>query len=111
MPPRPETRPLKELFMSPNRRLRRSLPLLLLLAALVFAGLPVQAAARRSPARPSAKIWRVAVLGESAFSWLRNLLMGLWMPAGAKEGMTIDPDGQPHQNAVPDEGMTIDPNG
>jgi hypothetical protein len=94
--------------MSPNHRLRRSLPTFLLLAALLFAGLPAQAAAVH---RPSAVVWKVAVLGEGALSWLRNLFSGLWMRGSAKEGVTIDPDGKPNQTPPPDEGVTIDPNG
>ena len=94
--------------MSPNHRLRRTLPVFLLLAILLCASLPLQAAAVH---RPSAVVWKVAVLGEHALSWLRNLLSGLGMRGIAKEGPTIDPNGQPHQSATPDEGMTIDPNG
>jgi hypothetical protein len=94
--------------MSPNRSLRSALPVALLLAALVFTSLPVQAAAAR---RPPAPVWRVAVLGEDALAWLRNLFSGLWLRGSAKEGMTIDPDGQPRPGASSDEGMSIDPNG
>jgi hypothetical protein len=106
--------------MSPNPSPRRGLPVALLLAALVFAGLPIHAqpAQRRLPG-----IWEVAVSGDAAASWVRDLFARLWMRATTKEGMTIDPDGQKegvsidpdgnaHQEHVSiDEGMSIDPNG
>jgi len=94
--------------MSPNHRLHRTFPVFLLLAALLLSSLPVQAAAARRPPVPAGK---VSALGEEALSWLRNLLSGLWMRGSAKEGPTIDPNGQPHQSAPPDEGMSIGPNG
>jgi len=94
--------------MSPNHRLRRSCPIFLLLAALLFASLPAQAAAGH---RPPAVARKVAVLGESALSWLRHLLGGLWMRGIAKEGPSIDPNGTPQPGNSSDEGMTIDPDG
>jgi len=94
--------------MSPNHRLRRTLPVFLLLAALLSTSLPAQAVAARRPLVP---VRKVAILGEDALSWLWNLFSGLWMRGISKEGPSIDPDGQPHQSAPPDEGMSIDPNG
>ena len=94
--------------MSPNHRLRRTLPVFLLLAILLFASLPLEAAAVH---RPSAVAGKVAVLGEGALSWLRNLLSGLGIRGLTKEGVTIDPDGKPNPSTSSDEGMTIDPNG
>jgi len=94
--------------MSPNHRLRRTLPVFLLLAALLFTSLPLQAAAVR---HSSARVWKVTAVGEDLLSWLRNLFSGLGMRGIAKEGPTIDPNGNPHQGASSDEGMSIDPNG
>jgi len=94
--------------MSSNHRLRRTLPVFLLLAILLFASLPLQAAAVH---RPLTVTWKVAAIGEDALSWLRNFFSGLGMRGIAKEGPTIDPDGKPHSSTPPDEGMTIDPNG
>jgi len=93
--------------MSPNRNLRRVLPGLVLLAGFVFASLP----ARAQPLRhPLVKIRKVAVLGEDALSWVRNVFARLWLPEMTKEGTSIDPDGKPGQQGT-DEGVTIDPNG
>lgn len=94
--------------MSPKRSLRCRLPVFLLLVASVFTSLPVQA----QPVLPSAAVVRrVAVLGENLLSWFRELFASAPQPGMTKEGMSIDPDGQSHQNAASDEGMSIDPNG
>lgn len=94
--------------MSSNPSLRRSLPVFLMLAALVFTSLPIQA----QPVLPStAVVWRVAVLGEGPFAWFQEILASVRQSGMTKEGVTIDPDGQPHQGASSDEGMSIDPNG
>lgn len=92
--------------MSHNRNLCRRLPALLL-AALVFASVPLHAA----PSRLAAPVWRVAVLGERILSWIRGAIdLGPGNPT--KEGMSIDPNGQPTQDGHDgDEGITIDPNG
>jgi hypothetical protein len=93
--------------MSPNRYLRRVLAGFLLLAGFVFTSLPVRA----QPARhPLAEIQKVALLGESALSWVRNAFASLWRPELAKEGPSIDPNGKPQQQGT-DEGVTIDPSG
>lgn len=95
--------------MSPNRSLRRAFPVFLLLVALLFTSLPVHAA----PARRD-----VAALGEEAIAWIHELLAGLWGRGLAKEGTSIDPNGQPKEGMSidpdgqgNDEGVTIDPNG
>jgi hypothetical protein len=93
--------------MSPKTRLCRNLPLFLLLAALLFASLPAQAAPAHRPADLARK---VTALGEDALSWVRNLAAGLWLRATAKEGTILDPDGQPAPSTSSDEGVTIDPN-
>ena len=91
--------------MSPNHRLRRTLPVFLLLAALLSMSLPIQAAAAH---HSSAVIRKVTAVGEGVLSWLRNLFSGLGI---AKEGMSIDPDGKPKPDTSSDEGVSIDPNG
>jgi hypothetical protein len=98
--------------MSHNLNVRRGFTAFALLVALLFASLPAQARpARRAASGP----WKVAVLGEDAFAWVRNLFAGLWTKEGvtidpnggkAPEGMSIDPNG-----GLDDEGMSIDPNG
>jgi hypothetical protein len=99
--------------MSHNRNACRAFSAFVLLVALLFVSLPASAQpARRAVSGP----WKVAVLGEDAFAWVRSLVAGLWT---RKEGMTIDPNGAKRpegtsidpNGALNDEGMTIDPNG
>ena len=93
--------------MSMSSHQRRAFPVFLLLAALLFGSLPARAQAAR---RPAPEMRKITALGESALSRLRLFLTSLWHPERAKEGMTIDPDGQkPGQQG--DEGITIDPDG
>jgi len=102
--------------MSQNRASYRVSTVLLLLAALVLAGLPAGAQTARPPVQ---RFQAVAAFGDGG-------LVGLWrfvarlLPSGfSKEGMSIDPNGAPsHQGALVtpagtlgDEGPTIDPNG
>jgi hypothetical protein len=77
------------------------------MAVLLLGSLPIHAQASR---RPSAEMRKIAILGENALSWLRLFVASLWYPEMAKEGPSLDPDGQPRQQGN-DEGMTIDPNG
>ena len=93
--------------MSTISRRRSVFTAFLLLAALLFGSLPVRAQASR---RHPAEMRKIAVLGESALSWLRLFVASLWHPEMAKEGPSLDPDGQPRQQGS-DEGMSIDPNG
>lgn len=93
--------------MSTFSRRRHVLTVFLLMAVLLLGSLPVHAQASR---RPSVEVRKIAVLGEGALSWLRLFVASLWHPEMAKEGMTIDPNGQPRQQEN-DEGITIDPNG
>ena len=92
--------------MSTTSRQRRAFPVFLLLVALLFGSLPVRAQASR---RPSTEMRKITALGEDALSWLRLFVASLWHPEMAKEGPSLDPDGQPRQQN--DEGITIDPNG
>jgi hypothetical protein len=99
--------------MSHNRNACRAFSAFVLLVALLFVSLPASAQPVR---RAVSGTWKVTVLGEDAFAWVRSLFAGLWTrkegmtidPNGAKspEGMSIDPDG-----ALNDEGVLIDPNG
>jgi hypothetical protein len=92
--------------MSHNRNACRAFSAFVLLAALLLGSLPVSAQpARRAVSGP----WKVAVLGEDAFAWVRSLFAGLWTRSMTKEGMSIDPNGA--DGAFNDEGMSIDPNG
>ncbi len=93
--------------MSTSSHQRRAFPVFLLLAALLFGSLPARAQAAR---RPAGEMRKIAVFGESALSRLRLFLDSLWRPEMAKEGPSIDPDGQAGQQGD-DEGITIDPNG
>lgn len=92
--------------MSTSSRQCRVFAAFLLLAALLFGSLPVRAQAAR---RPSTETRKLTALGESALSWMRLFVASLWRPEVAKEGPSIDPNGQPRQAS--DEGITIDPNG
>ena len=102
--------------MSHNLHHRRGFTVFFLLVVLAFASLPAQA----RPARRSASVaWKVAVLGEDAFAWVRSLFAGLWTRSMTKEGVTIDPNGgkAPEGTSIDpnggldDEGMSIDPDG
>jgi hypothetical protein len=90
--------------MSPYRSLRRAFTAVLLLA-LFLASAPARAQPARSPLS-----WKAAVLGESALTWVWERLARLWGGEMAKEGMSIDPNGQP-QGQTSDEGPLIDPDG
>lgn len=92
--------------MSMISRRRCAFTAFLLLAVLLFGGLPVHAQTNR---RPPAEVRKIAVLGENTFNWLCLVVASLWHPEMAKEGPSLDPDGQPRQTS--DEGMSIDPNG
>ncbi|HEX9944940.1 MAG TPA: hypothetical protein VGG03_23265 [Thermoanaerobaculia bacterium] len=99
--------------MSPNRRLRRAFPALILLTVLVLASLPAQAQPAR---RPMTGVWKIAVLGEGALARVRVFLAGLWTQGATKEGVSIDPNGAPTHAVDPDgassdEGTSIDPDG
>ena len=92
--------------MTTSSRQHRVLPAFLLLVALLFGSLP----ARSEPVRrPLERIQKVAALGSQALSWIESVFASLWQPEMTKEGMSIDPNGQPGQQG--DEGVTIDPNG
>ena len=96
---------------SRNPRLRT----LVLAAAVLLPALPARALPLDGPARLRDD--------RSAFTLfvdeLRSFWHGLWDQHGApssmtKEGMTIDPSGQPHDtnpSSGSDEGMMIDPHG
>jgi len=93
--------------MSHNLHHRRGFTVFFLLVVLAFASLPAQA----RPARRSASVaWKVAVLGEDTFAWVRSLFAGLWPQGVTKEGTSIDPNGGT-AGALDDEGRSIDPNG
>ncbi len=75
-----------------SNRLRRSLPVLFLLAGLI---LPLtQASAVPLPTSPTHQ----SSMGSAIWVWLTHLFQATW----AKNGMTIDPDGKPTA-AVPSE--------
>ena len=93
--------------MSHNLNLRRGFTAFVLLVALLFASLPAQARPTRGAVSGP---WKVAVLGEDAFAWVRSLFAGLWTRSVTKEGVTIDPNGG-RARALDDEGVLIDPNG
>jgi len=97
--------------MLSNRVSRRAFPLLVLLAALVLAGVPAQA----QPAhRPVTGRQAAAAAGEKSLVRFWHFMTNLM-----KEGMSIDPNGGSHgagTTTVPagggsDEGTSIDPNG
>lgn len=93
--------------MPHNRSLCRRLPAFLL-AALIFASLPLHA----MPARRPEPVWKFGVLGELALSWVYQVFSLSPENPPSKEGVLIDPDGQPTQEGHDgDEGITIDPNG
>jgi hypothetical protein len=87
-----------------------------LLAALVLASLPVQA---RPVRRPATDRYSVAVPGDSTLSGIWSFVVSLWTRGTAKEGMSIDPDGNTNHTGASttpagdliDEGTSIDPNG
>ena len=89
--------------MSQNRNACRVFSASALLVALLFVSLPASAQpVHRAVSGP----WKVAVLGEGAFTWVRSLFAGLWT---RKEGVMIDPNGA--EGTLNDEGMSIDPDG
>jgi hypothetical protein len=87
-----------------------------LLAALVLASLPAQA---RPIRRPTTDPHFVAVPGDTALTRVWSFVVGLWPRETAKEGTSIDPDGNTNHGGMStappgdltDEGVTIDPNG
>ncbi|MBW8878198.1 MAG: hypothetical protein JF614_24820 [Acidobacteria bacterium] len=91
----------------PSLRLRRCLPVLVLLAGLVLPLSPAHAfphpvvAPHHSAKGPSSSVW----------AWLAHLFHATW----EKNGMTIDPNGQPTATAPPgppgDNGSMPDPDG
>jgi hypothetical protein len=101
--------------MLPNRAPRSVFTIFALLTVLVLASLPAQA---RPVRHPAAGRRAVAVSGDNGLVRIWSFLVNLW-PQGAKEGMTIDPNGAPKPQGVTtapsgdleDEGMTIDPDG
>jgi hypothetical protein len=102
--------------MSTNRASNRVSTVLVLLAALVLTGLPAGAQAARQPAH---RLQAVAVFGDGGLAGIWKFFADL-LPRGLrKEGMSIDPNGNPnHQGALvtpagtlDDEGPSIDPNG
>lgn len=89
--------------MSRNRNACRAFTAFALLLILTFVSLPVQA----QPARSSVVApWKVAVVGEAAFAWIRTFFARLWPQGGTKEGVLIDPNG-----GFDEEGTSIDPDG
>ena len=89
--------------MSRNRNACRAFTAFALLLILTFVSLPAQAQPARRAMAPS---WKVAVVGEAAFAWVRSFFARLWSQGAAKEGVLIDPNG-----LLSDEGMSIDPDG
>ena len=87
-----------------------------LLAALVLASLPAEG---RPVRRPATDRHSVAVAGDTGLSGIWRFVVSLWTRGTAKEGMSIDPDGNTNHAGTPtasaggliDEGVTIDPNG
>jgi hypothetical protein len=94
--------------MLPNRSPQSVFTIFALLAVLVLASLPAQA---RPVRHPAAGRHAVAASGENSLSRIWSFLVNLW-PQGAKEGMSIDPDGATAPSGdLDDEGITIDPDG
>ncbi|HEY0556590.1 MAG TPA: hypothetical protein VGG20_20210 [Thermoanaerobaculia bacterium] len=103
--------------MSTNRVSNRvSIVLVLLAVLVVLTGLPAGAQAARQPAH---RFQAVAVFGDGGLAGIWKFFADL-LPRGLrKEGMSIDPNGNPnHQGALvtpagtlEDEGPSIDPNG
>ena len=89
-------------------RLRRCLPVLALLAGLVLPLSPAHALPRPVTATHSSSL---QALGSSVWAWLTHLFQATW----EKNGMTIDPNGQPAATAPPgpqgDNGSQPDPDG
>jgi hypothetical protein len=71
-----------------SNRLRRSLPVLFLLAGLVLPFTPTSALSL--PSAPTHQSSR----GSAIWAWLAHLFHATW----EKNGMTIDPDGKPSAN-------------
>lgn len=102
--------------MSRNSGTRFAVCILTLFLVSVFTSLPAPAQPLR---RPVSGIGKVAVLGEGALRWVRDLLSGLLPQGTAKEGVMIDPNGSQNPGGAPvdpdggldGEGMSIDPNG
>lgn len=86
------------------------------LAALFLTSLPTQA---RPAHRPATGRQAVAVPGDTGLSGLWRLVVSLWAPGTAKEGMSIDPNGNNNHagtsttppGGLTDEGTSIDPDG
>jgi len=84
-----------------------------LLAALVLAGLPVEA---RTVHRSTASHNSVAVSGDNALTSLWRFVVSLWPRGTTKEGVLIDPNGGTNHAGTSagdliDEGTSIDPDG
>lgn len=99
--------------MSSKPASQRIFLIFILLAALVFASLPVQA---RPVHRPETSRNSVAVSGDNALASLWRFVASLWPQGTTKEGMSIDPNGNTNHTGTStgdliDEGMSIDPNG
>ena len=100
--------------MSRNSGIRFVVGVLALFLVSVFTSLPAPAQPLR---RPAAGLGKVAVLGEGALRWVRDLFSGLLAQGTAKEGMSIDPNGSQNPGGTPvdpgldGEGVSIDPDG
>lgn len=88
-----------------SHRQRRSLPVLILLIGLVLPLTPASALSLRSV------VTHVSSGGLGVWAWLSHLFRATW----EKNGMTIDPNGQPAATAPPgphtDNGSMPDPDG
>ena len=102
--------------MSQNRASYRVSTVLLLLAALVLAGLPAGAQTARPPVQ---RFQAVAAFGDGGLAGIWKFFASLLPQGVRKEGVLIDLNGAPnHQGALvtpagtlDDEGPSIDPNG
>jgi len=88
-----------------SHRLRRSFPVLILVAGLVLPLTPVSAFSLSSA--PPHQFSR----GSAVWAWLAHLFHAAW----EKNGMTIDPDGKPAATAPSapqgSDGFMLDPRG
>jgi len=87
-----------------------------LLATLVLASFPAEG---RPVRRPATDLHSVAVAGDTVLSGIWRFVVSLWTRGTAKEGTSIDPDGNTNHTGASttpagdliDEGTSIDPNG
>jgi len=87
-----------------------------LLATLVLASFPAEG---RPVRRSATDRHSVAVPGDTTLSGIWSFVVSLWTRGPAKEGMSIDPDGNTNHTGASttpagdliDEGTSIDPNG